>query len=109
MCQHVPLGPSEASTITELEQRKEDLSQQIEALSAKVVLRPEPSQFGVLQHEVAQFLGSLGSINRILALRAAIQVRKYLAPAEQCLRSTNSIVRSNFASQVLLCDLYRLC
>ncbi len=75
MCQHMPLGPSEASTITELSEQKEDLSRQVEALRAKVVLRPEPSQFGPLQHQVAQFLGSLGSIARITALCSAIQVR----------------------------------
>ena len=76
MCQQIPLGPSEASTITQLETRKQDLGQQVEALHAKVVLRPEPSQYGPLQHEVAQFLGSLGSINRILALCSSIKVRQ---------------------------------
>ena len=74
MCQHMPLGPSEASTIADLSERKEDLFQQIEALRTKVVLRPEPSQFGPLQHQIAQFLGSLGSIARITALCSAIQV-----------------------------------
>ena len=74
MCQHMPLGPSEASTIAELSERKDDLARQVDTLRAKVVLRPEPSQFGPLQHQVAQFLGSLGSIARITALCSAIQV-----------------------------------
>ena len=78
MCQQMPLGPSEASIITELETRKEDLDRQVEALHAKVVLRPEPSQYGPLQHEVAQFLGSLGSIERILALCSSIKVQHSL-------------------------------
>ena len=75
MCQHIPLGPSEVSTISGLEATKEDLGGRIEALRAKVVLRPEPSQYGPLQHEVAQFLGSLGSINRNFALCTSVQVR----------------------------------
>ena len=71
----MPLGPSEASTLAELEGKREALSNRAEALRAKVVLRPEPSQYGQLQHEVAQFLGSLGSVARVLALREAIDVR----------------------------------
>ena len=80
MCQHMPLGPSEASTIAELEQRKDKLSQQAEALRAMVVLRPEFSQYGSVQREVAQFLNSLGSIERIIALRSSIEVSPSNSP-----------------------------
>lgn len=80
MCQRMPLGPSEASTIAELEQRKDGLSQQAEALRAKVVLRPESSQYGSMQREVAQFLNSLGSIERIIALRSSIEVSPLASP-----------------------------
>lgn len=71
---HMPLGPSEGSAIAGLEDRRTALSQQAEALRAKMVLRPEASQFGTLQRELAQFLGSLGSIDRALALCKAIEV-----------------------------------
>lgn len=70
----MPLGPSEASTIAELEDKNSSLSQQAEALRAKVVLRPKASQYGSLQREVTQFLSSLGSIDRIVTLRSSIEV-----------------------------------
>ena len=80
LCQRVPLGPSEASTIAELERKREALSSQAEALRAKVVLRPEVSQYGQLQREVAQFLGSLGSVARVSALRESIEVGALALP-----------------------------
>ena len=70
----MPLGPSEAPTLAELENKRKALSSQAEALRAKVVLRPEVSQYRQLQREVAQFLGSLGSVARVSALRESLEV-----------------------------------
>ena len=72
--EHLPLGPSEGSAIAGLEDRRTELAQRAEALRAKMVLRPEVSQFGPLQRELAQFLGSLGSVDRALALCKAVEV-----------------------------------
>ena len=71
---HLPLGPSEGSAIAGLEDRRTALAQRAKALRAKMVLRPEASQFGALQRELVQFLGSLGSIDRALALCKAMEV-----------------------------------
>ncbi len=74
MMDRIPLGPSEGSAITTVEDRRTALAERAEALRAKMVLRPETSQFGALQRELAQFLGSLGSVDRALALCKAIEV-----------------------------------
>ena len=66
--------------MAELERKREALSSQAEALRAKVVLRPEVSQYGQLQREVAQFLGSLGSVARVSALRESIEVGALALP-----------------------------
>ena len=77
----LPLGADEGAKIAALEARARHLAARAEALRGKLVLRPEPSQYGVLQRELGRFLGgpgsapgTLGSMQRITSLLHALQV-----------------------------------
>lgn len=59
-----------------LEARARDLAGAAEDLRSHLVLRPDPPQYSALQQEMARFLGSLGSGQRILSLLQAVQVEE---------------------------------